>query len=123
MKVTQQKFIELVLQSYEKLPLQIKEVLGNVDVVVEPWPALDDCRGIGVRGRNGLMGLYSGIPLTDRGSYLPVMPDKITIFQRPIERVSGSLVAMVREVELTLLHEVGHYLGMSEADLNRLGYA
>jgi predicted Zn-dependent protease with MMP-like domain len=123
MKVTQQEFIELVFQSYEKLPLQIKEVLANVDVVVEPWPALDDCRGSGVRDRNGLMGLYSGIPLTDRGSYLPVMPDKITIFQRPIERASGSLVAMVREVELTLLHEVGHYLGMTEADLNRLGYA
>lgn len=123
MRVTQQEFNELVLQSYGNLPLRIKEVLANVEVVVELWPTPDDCSSSGIRGRNGLMGLYSGIPLTDRGSYIPVMPDKITIFQRPIERASRSLAAMAREVELTLLHEVGHYLGMSEADLNRLGYA
>ena len=122
MRVTTEEFIELVRQAYEGLPPRIKEVLDNVDIAVEDWPGSDELRRSGIKGRHSLLGLYSGVPLVERGSYMPTMPDKITLFQRPAEKACGSPDAMVREIRVTLLHEVGHYLGMSEADLHRLGY-
>ena len=72
---------------------------------------------------DGLLGLYTGVSRLERGDDLPFLPDKITLFQRPIEKICGSRDEVVEEVRKTLLHEVGHYLGMDEEYLHRLGYS
>ena len=122
MRVSRGEFTRMVQEAYKELPPHIKESLKNVDVEVVPWPASSQLDESGSRSRYGLLGLYSGVPLPLRGSEEPLLPDKITLFQRPIEMACRTHLEMVREVRVTLLHEVGHYLGMSEEDLHRRGY-
>ena len=122
-QLTRRQFLRLVQQAFEGLPDQVKEALDNVEVVVERWPSRDLLASSGGGGRYDLLGLYVGVPLSERGSDLPPLPDKITLFQRPIERHCDSLGQVVHEVQVTLLHEVGHYFGMSEADLHQRGYS
>ena len=69
------------------------------------------------------MGLYVGVPLIERYAGDPVLPDCIFIYRRPILEVCDSYDAVVEEIRITLLHEIGHYLGLGEQDLERLGYA
>jgi predicted Zn-dependent protease with MMP-like domain len=81
-----ERFERLVATAVESLPDEFSSRLDNVDVVVEDWPANHDLARLGLRNRDGLLGLYQGIPLTKRGDhYGLVPPDKITIFQGPIE--------------------------------------
>jgi predicted Zn-dependent protease with MMP-like domain len=68
-----------------------------------------------------LFGLYHGVPLTRRDSYGPVMPDKITIFQRPLENICDSEDELVEEVRLTVAHEIAHFFGIDDDRLDELG--
>ena len=68
------------------------------------------------------LGLYTGVPLPERGGGEPLLPDRIVIFRQPILRSCSTRGEAVRQIQTTLLHEVGHYLGMGEDDLHRLGY-
>ena len=72
-----------------------------------------------------LLGLYEGIPLTKRGpmSYSGVAPDRITIFRGPLTRLANDEADLARKVRVTVLHEVGHYFGMSDDRLRELGWA
>lgn len=121
-QLTRRRFLRLVQQTFEGLPEQVKVALDNLEVVVEQWPSRDVLASSEGGGRYDLLGLYVGVPLSERGSDMPLLPDTITLFQRPIERRCDSLEEVVHEVQITLLHEVGHYFGMSEADLHHRGY-
>jgi predicted Zn-dependent protease with MMP-like domain len=79
--------------------------------------------GVGLGGdRESLFGLYEGVPLTRRGGdYHLVPPDRITIFRRPLERACASPQAIAREVRVTVMHELGHHLGLEEERLADLG--
>ncbi|MGH2541420.1 MAG: metallopeptidase family protein, partial [Ardenticatenaceae bacterium] len=80
-------FEQLVIEALERLPEDFQRLMNNVQVVIEMWPSRRQLASVGLRGRGTLLGLYEGIPLTRRGVfYGQVLPDKITIFQRPIER-------------------------------------
>jgi predicted Zn-dependent protease with MMP-like domain len=86
-------------------------------------PNARQLRSVGVR-HGTLLGLYEGIPLTERNSgYSMVLPDKITIFQRTIERICGSHAEIVAQVRQTVIHEVAHHFGISDARLEELGWA
>ena len=122
MRLTRHEFTELVREAFEGLPDKIKEALDNVEVMVAAQPSWADLEDSGVHGSNTLLGLYTGVPLTERGSERPLLPDQITLFQRAIESKCSSRAAILSEVLVTLLHEVGHYLGMSEVELRRRGY-
>ena len=122
------EFERLVATALESLPPEIDEQLDNVAVVVEDWPdeeqlatGGDDPHG---HGPHGLLGLYQGTPLIDREGYGMggVLPDKISIFQRPIEALGLGRGGTVEEIRKTVLHELGHHMGFSEGDLERLGY-
>ena len=74
-------------------------------------------------GRPHLLGLYEGVPLTERRHYSGVLPDRITLFRRPLCRHSADLEDLVRQIRVTVVHEFGHHVGMDEDRLHHLGWA
>jgi predicted Zn-dependent protease with MMP-like domain len=123
LQVSETEFDDLVAQALDSLPDDLLEVMSNVEVTVEPTPSARQLRSVGVRHRT-LLGLYEGIPLTERNSgYSMVLPDKITIFQHTIERICGSHAEIVAQVRQTVIHEVAHHFGISDARLEELGWA
>ena len=116
------QFEELVDRALRSLPEDIAERLHNIVVMVEDWPTPEQLDGVGLQRRQQLLGLYQGVPLTRRTSgYNMVLPDRITIFQKPIELRCSSDEAVVRQVRRTVLHEIAHYFGISDARLRDIG--
>ena len=122
MRLTRREFHTLMREALREMPAKVEDALENVAVLVQDWPRPSDLETAGVADRSGLFGLYTGVPLAEREGGLPPLPDTITLFQRPIELACRSHEEVVREIKVTLRHEIGHYLGMSEEDLDRLGY-
>jgi len=114
MGVTRERFEELAARALDALPAWVLERLDNVDVVIEDAPP---------RGQPNLLGLYHGIPLTERGQgYSGVMPDRITLYRRTIETVArGDEARLERVIAETVVHEVAHYFGISDQRLHELG--
>ncbi len=111
--VTRDRFEHLVVDALNDLPAWVRERLDNVDVLVE-----DSAPG----GGPGLLGLYEGIPLTHRGlGYFGVLPDRITLFRPNIEAVARGEGDLKRVVQHTVVHEIAHYFGISDARLRELG--
>jgi predicted Zn-dependent protease with MMP-like domain len=95
--------------------------MRNIAVIVEAAPARELLEAMGLGPEHTLLGLYSGVPLPDRGhSYGNVLPDCITIFQRPIEALYPTPAAMKEAVRDTVIHEVGHYFGLDDARIEEL---
>jgi len=121
MKLTRKQFEETVVVALKGLPKFIKRKMENVDVVVERQASQEVLNEMGLRSPSELLGLYQGVPLGRRGFYYGnVLPDKITLFQRPIESIcqtSEEVRAKVREV---VIHEVGHYFGLDDEKLREL---
>lgn len=116
-----EKFRKLVLEAIESLPSQFKENMKNIDVVVEDSPKANFIKHYHLSQSLLLLGLYQGVPLTKRGvNYGNVLPDKITIFQEPIERICHSEEEIKKTVVDVVTHEVGHYFGLSERDLSEI---
>lgn len=118
--VSYPEFVRLVRRAYRRLPPAVLQSLVNVDVTVEEWPGPNEAELLEEGGT--LFGLYYGVPLTDREGGGPALPDRITIYRQPILESCATRAEVVREVRITLWHEVGHYLGLDEDDLHRLGY-
>ena len=117
-RVQPDRFEALVAQTLETLPAEFRRQIDNVAVVVEEQPSPELLREMGLGPGQTLLGLYQGIPLQARaGGYSLVPPDRITLFRGPIlERCRGD-EQIVREVRRTLLHELGHYFGLRDAEL------
>jgi predicted Zn-dependent protease with MMP-like domain len=109
------EFDRLVAAAYARIPARFRRRLKNIALVVEPEPVPEQlARGRAPRGST-LLGLYEGRPLTRRSVFEPfAMPDRITIFQGPHERLASSPEHLARLVEDTVWHEVAHYFGMNE---------
>ncbi|MGA3096743.1 MAG: metallopeptidase family protein [Bryobacteraceae bacterium] len=109
------EFDRLVAAAYARIPGRFRRRLENVAMVVAPEPSPQQlARGRAPRGST-LLGLYEGRPLTTRSVFDSfVMPDRITIFQGPHERLASSPEHLVRLVEDTVWHEVAHFFGMDE---------
>ncbi len=117
-----ERFEELVEKAVEGLPAKFKERLENIAITVEDWPTPKQLKEAGLRHRRDLLGLYEGIPLPNRGSgYNMVLPDRITIFQKPIEMHYRSDERIVRKIQDTVRHEIAHYFGISDARLKEIG--
>ncbi len=116
-----ERFDELVARAVESLPEEFAGRLDNVAIIVEDYPTPARLRRTRTGRDSTLLGLYEGVPRTHRGSnYGMVLPDKITIFQQPIEercRSEAQVVALVRRV---VLHEIAHHFGISDAWLAEL---
>lgn len=119
--VEREHFEELVRRALDELPEAIAERVDNVDVQVEDWPSQAQLASLGLGPGRTLLGLYQGVPLTRRNSaYGMVPPDRITIFQGPLERHSRDDDDLVMRVRDTVIHEVAHHFGISDARLHEL---
>jgi len=117
-----ERFEELVGQALNALPEGFQEKLSNVDVEVEDYPSSDDLRAAKARTGQTLLGLYRGVPLTRRGlGYNMVPPDRIIIFQSPIERTCRSDEEIVERVGHVVRHEIAHHFGIDDDALRRMG--
>ena len=114
-EVAPERFEELVAEALDSIPEALGAYMDNVAVFVED------------QRRPGLLGLYEGVPLTKRAAYgtafngLP-MPDRITIFRLPICRMCASEADVVRQVGITVVHEVAHHFGIGDRRLEELGW-
>jgi len=115
------RFLRLVRRALAGLPPPFRERLSNVDIVVKRRPGLDDLREGGLDPGETLYGLYSGVPLTERSNYGFVLPDKITIFQQPLEQDFPDETELMEEVRKTVLHEIAHHFGISDEALTEMG--
>ena len=114
-------FEDLVAAALDELPQDFLSALDNVEVVVDLEPSEAQLRRLAARGGT-LLGLYEGVPRTSRTSgYGLVVPDKITIFEGPIRRASRDEESLKRQVQRTVLHELAHHFGISDARLRELG--
>ena len=117
-------FERLVARAIDELPPDIREQLSNVEVVVNDRPTLRQLKSAGLRPPATLLGLYEGIPLTERtSSYGMVLPDKITIFRFPIERESSTADDVVHLVQTTVVHEFAHHFGIGDEQLDAWGWS
>ncbi len=115
-------FEELVAQAIESLPDEVLGWLDNVAIVVAQWPTPAQLAGSGLGAGDLLLGLYVGVPKTHRGfTYGETIPDKIVIFQGPIEQIYRTPAQIRDQVRRTVLHEIGHHFGLGEADLRATG--
>ena len=94
--------------------------MDNVDVLVADWPSRDQLLGTGLDDVQLLLGLYEGVPLTERADYGMVLPDKITLFQGALESITSNDEELVEEVQRTVIHEVAHHFGIDDARLAEL---
>ncbi|MFC2059922.1 metallopeptidase family protein [Chloroflexota bacterium] len=92
-----------------------------MQVVVEDWPTLDQLRRLRLGRGQTLLGLYEGIPLTEREQYGLVPPDKVTIFQKPIEARSRGDNEVIAGIQRVVQHEIAHHFGISDARLKQIG--
>ena len=122
MKMTRKAFEQLVIQALDALPDAFKTHLDDVVVLVEPWPEDDLLVSLGMDPEEEtLFGFYEGHPLTEYGrDSVTRLPDRIFVYQRPIEAVCDSPEEIVEEVRKTVMHEVGHFFGLDEDALEHL---
>lgn len=108
----------------DRLPAEFRSRLHNVEIVIEKRPKQNQLKAIGLDlHRDSLYGLYEGTPLSERSVlYPPILPDKITLFSEPLMRDFPDPVELRNQIRLTLLHEIAHYFGMDEKEIEDLGY-
>jgi predicted Zn-dependent protease with MMP-like domain len=115
------RFEALVTESLREIPRRFREAMSNVAVVVEEEPSAELLEEMEVEPPDTLFGLYQGTPLTEREwSYGNALPDRITIFQRPIEETCDTEDEIVDEIAQTVIHEFGHYFGLSEEEIEEI---
>ena len=121
--VSKAHFADLVEKALRGLPPQFAKFLQEVPVEIRDRPTRRELRDVGLEDDHLLLGLYHGRPRTvrsvmDSGS----IPDVIYIFQEDIELSCNGETELIEQVRTTVLHEIGHHFGMSEEDLDEVGY-
>jgi predicted Zn-dependent protease with MMP-like domain len=119
--VDRERFERLAREALESLPHGFKKLIHNVAIMVEDRPSGGVRHGTRIPGSGTLLGLYHGVPFTHRGPYYGnTPPDVIVLFQEAIESLGGGEEAIRDRVREVLMHEIGHYFGLSEEELRRI---
>lgn len=123
MKLSRKDFDKAVKRAIDRIPREIRTRLDNIVISVQPRPSSDIIRELALTPNDPPFGVYWGISLPERSeTNPPLFPDTILIFQEPLEDACRSLVELEEEIEITVVHEIAHFLGMTEEQLAALGY-
>jgi len=121
MELSDQAFDHLITQAMDELPQEYIKGLNNVAIVYADWPDEHQAKKAGLREGNILLGLYEGIPLTQRGAgYNFVLPDKITLFKKSILMIVRDEQGLFEQIKRTLWHEIAHYYGLDHDRIHQL---
>jgi predicted Zn-dependent protease with MMP-like domain len=119
--VRRDEFESRVADAFASIPRRFRGAMKNIAIIVEDEPSEDLLEEMEIEPPDTLLGLYQGIPLTERtSSYGNALPDRILIFQGPHERDSEDEVDLVVAIAETLIHEIGHYFGLSEEEIEEI---
>jgi predicted Zn-dependent protease with MMP-like domain len=114
-ELSEDRFAELVEQAFASVPPQLAALLDNVVLFIDDDAPADDPH---------LLGLYDGIPLTERdGTYAGVVPDRIFVYRNPTLEICETEEDVIAEVRITVVHEIAHHFGIDDDRLHELGYA
>lgn len=121
--MTKKSFEEQVRKAIDRIPAEFQAAMKNIAILIETWPGPeaeelmeDDPDGV-------LYGFYQGVPLPERSAdYSGMLPDVIYLYQKPLEEDFPDREELIREIEITLVHEIAHYFGFDEEILARYGY-
>jgi predicted Zn-dependent protease with MMP-like domain len=124
MKLNPKEFDRAVRRAFNRIPAEIRERMDNVVLTVKKRPTREMVEEMGYPPNGPLLGLYEGTSLHEHSFFTPppLHPDTIFIFQEPLEEMCESLAELEREIEITVVHEIAHFLGIDEARLEELGY-
>jgi len=121
MTYSRERFRRLVDEALETIPEAFREAMRNIAIVVEDEPTNAQLAEVEIEPPDTLFGLYEGTPLTERQwAHGNVLPDKVTLFQGPIEEASDDEDDLVVCIGETLIHEIGHYFGLSEEEIEEI---
>jgi predicted Zn-dependent protease with MMP-like domain len=122
-KLNAEEFDGVVARAIERLPEEIRGHLDNMMIAVRSRPSRSMLREVGLRQGDTLLGLFQGVPLVHRSvTSPPLYPDTIYLFQDPLEEFCSTIEELEEQIEITLVHEVAHFVGMTEERLAELGY-
>jgi len=116
----EETFEQIVIEALDSLPPEFARYMGNVEVVIEPRPSRSHRQAVRIKPWQTLYGLYQGVPLTERSSGALIMPDVITIFREPLVQDFPGHDSLRAQVRRTVLHEIAHFFGISDARLREL---
>jgi predicted Zn-dependent protease with MMP-like domain len=122
-RTSREHFERLVDAAIGTLPQEYTQYFTNITVFVEDLPGPHDLERLGTKGKGGLLlGLFSGVPHPYKGGFFEIpypLPDRIILYQKNIETICSSEDELIEQIRKTLIHEAGHYFGLSEEDLRR----
>jgi predicted Zn-dependent protease with MMP-like domain len=122
-RLSEEEFDAVVRRGIERLPQEIRRHLDNMIIAVRTRPSRSMLEEVGLTEGDALLGLFRGVPLVHRSvTSPPLYPDTIYLFQEPLEEVSKTIEELEEQIEVTLVHEVAHFVGMTEERLAELGY-
>lgn len=119
-RVSDEQFQELINQALESLPGEHAQNIENVAILYEDEPTPQQREELRLRGDQTLLGLYEGVPLSRRQGMTRVLPDKITLFRRPLETQASTLDGLREAIRHTLWHEIAHYYGLDHKKIHEL---
>jgi predicted Zn-dependent protease with MMP-like domain len=123
MLVSGRAFDRIVKSAIRRIPEEIRCHLENLVITVREELSEEMAREMDIDPEEGLLGLFQGVPLTERSVFhAPLFPDTIFLFQGPLERMCSTVEELEEQIEITLVHEVAHFIGMGEERLAELGY-
>jgi len=117
------KFETIVARALDGLPEEVLAAMENLEVTIEDEPSDEVREEFELAEDETLFGAYRGTPLIDRGlADVPLLPDRIVLYQVPLEESFPRTDELIEEIRRTVIHEVAHYLGMEEDEIDELGY-
>ncbi len=119
-EITDEQFKKIVSQAIDGIPPPYIDRLENVAFIIEDEPTPAQSQKLGLRCNDMLFGLYEGVPLPQRQGATKLLPDKITLFKKPLQMVSTDLTELTKHVKKTIWHEVAHYYGLGHKRIHEL---
>ncbi len=119
-EINDKQFEAIVSEAIDGIPSPYIDKLENVAFIIEDTPTLEQSQQLGLRCQDLLFGLYEGVPLPQRQGTTKLLPDKITLFKKPLQTVSRDKDELTKHIKHTVWHEVAHYYGLDHGRIHQL---